>query len=523
MKKLISFLLIFSIVLSCGIVSAVHSVAKDTAPIPTVYISGQGGKLYNVKNDRSSGLIYPLTIDKNDIFNKAMSLNVPYATALATGNWDSWCDRFVEICTDIFSPIALDKNGNPLGENGAAAHNIHHNYVCENGEYELNAYPYNYDWRLDYEDVIDALHEHIIEVCNRTKTDKINLLGRCIGEDVVLAYINKYGTGYINKIVLYSGGLDSFELLGKIFTGDMSFDKDAIIRYLNNILDSADFADDETMTVVSELAGLIEDIYGIEKFVDILSTYYSEVYENVLPRILRETLGRYGSFWGLIGDEYYEDAKKFVFGGYEEEYAEIIKKIDYTHYNVVNKSREIINKCLDNGVEVYIVAKYGLQMLPVIDNTSVQSDSFLELSSATGGAVCSPVTGKLSDKYIKNAKKKGTDKYISADMQVDCSTAFLPDHTWCIKDCTHMNMPDCVNNLFAEIFSYDGYFTVFDNEKFPQYLLFDRKTQEIVPLTSENCNSNEEWQPKNVFQRIFAMIKALCDKVVKLFAGLIKK
>ncbi|MBP9989260.1 MAG: hypothetical protein KBT46_07155 [Ruminococcus sp.] len=392
MKRIISIILTVSIILSCGIISAVHSAAKTSAPVPTVYVSGQGGKLYNDKTDRNSGLIYPLTFDKDDLIDKAMSLNVPYATALATGNWNSWCDTFAGIAADIFEPIALDKSGNPIGNSGAVPHNIHRNYIDKNGEYDIFSYPFHYDWRLDYEDVIGLLHEHILEVCRQTKSDKVNIVGRCLGANVVLAYVNKYGTEKINKMILYCNGMDGFELLGKIYTGDLSFDKDAILRYVNNFLDSADFTDDETLSLISELIGVVDSVIGLEMAVDVLSKYYSNVYENVIPRVLRETLGRFASFWGLIGDEYYEDAKKFVFGGYEDEYSDLIRKIDYTHYNVTNKLYDIVNRCIDNGVEVYFVEKYGLQMIPVIDNKFVQSDSILELSSATGGATCSAIS-----------------------------------------------------------------------------------------------------------------------------------
>lgn len=522
MKKLICVLVAFSIVLSCVMISTVQSFAKTSAPLPTVYVRGQGGKIYNDKNDRASGYIYPLTIDKNDIIDKAMSLNVPYATALATGNWDSWCDTFVNICTDIFKPIALDKNGNAIGTTGAGKRIIYKDFVNENGEYDINAYEFNYDWRLDYEDVIDSLHKYIMDICSYTKKQEVNMVGRCIGADVALAYVNKYGTEHINKVILYCDGLDGFELLGKIYSGDMCFDKDAIIRFVNNYLDSADFADEDTKTLISEFVGVIDDTYGLDKFIDIFSTYYSEVYENVIPRIMRETLGRYGSFWGLIGDEYYENAKQFIFGGYEEEYAELIGKLDYTHYNVTNKTYDIINSCLEQGVEVYLVAKYGLQMVPVIDNTFVQSDSVVELSSATGGATCSPITETFSEEYINKAKENDTFKYISPDLQVDCSTGFLPDHTWCIKDCAHMDMPDCINELLAEILSYDGYFTVFDNEKYPQYIRYDNETQTISPLTAENCNNNEEWQPKSIFERIFAILKAALNKLADFLKSLNK-
>lgn len=510
MKKSLCILLSLITILSCGIFTAVNSVAKASAPVPTLYIEGQGGRIYTDKTGNNSEYVYPLDLDAKELFDKAMTLNVPFAVALATGDWNSWCDTFVGIATDIFEPIALDKSGNPKGLTGARKNKYFDtNIKNELGEYNIDEYSFKYDWRLDYEDIIDSLHKDILRLCKATKFDKINLNGRCIGANIVLAYVNKYGTEHINKIILYCAGIDGFELLGKIYTGDMSFDKDAIMRFINNYLDSSDFTDKDTMNLITDLINIISTTRGLENTLDEIIKYYSCVYENVIPRILRETLGRFGSFWGLIGDEYYEDAKRFIFGGYEDEYSELIKKIDYTHYNVTNKSREIINKCIDSGVNVYIVAKYGLQMVPVIDDVFIQSDSVLELSSATGGATCSGLLGTLDYVYLNEAKEKGTSKYISPDLQVDASTAFLPDHTWFIKDCTHMNMPDCINELFGEILSYDGYMTVFDNRDYPQYMVYDSSKSEISPLTAENSDTNDEFEYKNFFQRIISIIKSL--------------
>lgn len=517
-KKLISVLLSIITVITCCSVCAVSSNAKTSAPIPTIYIQGQGGKLYYDCNDKDSELIYPLDLNKDILINYAMSLNNPFAKALATGDWSDWCDTFVGIVTEIFEPIALDKGGNPVGTTGSLKSSFNINKVNKDGSYDVDKYVFKYDWRLDAEDVIDELHDNIKTLIKATDAKKVNLIGRCIGANVAVAYLNKYGNDLINNVILYCFGFDGFDLLGKVYTGEISFDSKAISRFSDDYLTTnSDFASPETITLISDIINIFFASNASDFTLDILKSAYAEIYENIIPRVLRETYGRYPSFWGLIGPNYYEKAKNFIFSGYEDEYSELIEKTDYFQYNVLTKTREIIDETISNGTNVYIVAKYGLQIVPVIEETNIQSDAVLEVSSASGGAVCSSVLGKFSDDYIQNAKQNGTIKYISPDYQIDSSSAFLPDHTWYIKNCSHMNMPNCVNELFAELLSSDKYITVFDNENFPQYMYFDNEQNKILPLTPDHPEINPKWK-SSVFSHIISFFKIIFNYISKLFS-----
>ena len=62
--------------------------------------------------------------------------------------------------------------------------------------------------------------------------------------------------------------------------------------------------------------------------------------------------------------------------------------------------------------------------------------------------------------------------------------------------------------------------TVFDNEDFPQYLVYDYETDTISPMVSENMNTTERYNPdffeslKKIMEFLFNLIKdAISSKI----------
>lgn len=508
-KRIVSIFVCISVMISCFAASCITSnAASERMHTPTVYLSGQGANVYAEKGNNKSDILYPPDINVSEFLKSSMVLNEPLAKGLAFNDWDDWCDTFVGLVNPLLTPFSLDKNGNASNGSGVSKTSAVKNKKAADGTFGFKDYHYSYDWRVDPCESADGLNTYIKQVKEKTGYGKINLLGRCIGANVVLAYLQKYGSDDINKVILYCAGIDGFELVGKIFTGDMYFDGDAINRFADNYLTDIDYAEDDTYSVIFDLINILNSLKTLNIAIGAFENIYDKVYQNVLPRMIIESFATMPSFWSLIGDDYYEAAKDFVFGDNKDEYSELIGKIDNYHYNVLNKTRQIIDNCKANGAQVYNVVKYGLQIVPIIKNTELQSDSMLEVVSASGGAVCSPVTKTFSKKYISEANKNGTYKYISPDKQIDASTAYLPDNTWFIKDCSHLHMPDVIDTLFAAIVDYDGYMTVFDDPDFPQYLLYTKGEETLTPLSSENSNTNSEWGI-GFFRHIISLIKSL--------------
>ncbi len=104
--------------------------------------------------------------------------------------------------------------------------------LCESVDKPVPVYPFGYDWRHPLDITEEALADFIDEVIDRTKllrhyakdgygeAPKVNLVGHSMGGLVVAGYVERFGTGKINKIATlatpYKG---SFEAMVKMATG----------------------------------------------------------------------------------------------------------------------------------------------------------------------------------------------------------------------------------------------------------------------------------------------------------------
>ena len=487
-KKVLSVCL--ALCLACSLLVPVFAgLSGDySTPIPTVYLHGQGGVIYADKNNTKSAQIQDINIPDGYVEDVAKSLIRPLAKGLLLNNWDDWVDGFVEGVAPLLEPQALDENGEASNGSGVYTSSGRHNSVQADGTYKLSAYSPLYDWRLDPYVIAEDIHTYVHQVIEATGAPSVNLVGRSIGASVVMAYLELYGTEGLETVVLYCPSLCGMEVMSKIFAGKVKVDPEGINAFADYYISSGqadDMADDETLQLLLDVVSLSVSMRVLDIPSNMLDRIYAKVYGEVYPRLLVKAYGSMPSFWSLVGDEDYEDAKAAIFGGQEDVYAGLIEKIDRFHYNNLNRSAEIISSLVEDGAKIQIVAKYGVPTLPVIENCSMQSDMLTSVYSATLGAVCADYGKTLDSKYISVQKKLNDGKYISADRVIDASTCLLPDHTWFVKNLGHRSMPDGVNLLFDRMLNFEGYTTVFDDPEIPQFVYYVPEDDTIVPLTAD--------------------------------------
>ena len=531
MKKVVSIVLAVLFVLSCF--SAVSFAAEKTnnyysTEIPTVYIVGQGGYMYEKDENGKSVQYFPVEIEDGYIGDQCKELIAPLLKGIATDDWDEYCDKLVEAINGVLAPVGLDNNGDPKPNQnlfGVSARDL----KDKDGRYPLRGeeegayatYSFAYDWRLDPIYTAGRLKEYIDNVKAATHQDKVNLVGRCLGGDIALTYLKLYGNKSIDKTILFSTGIEEFEVIGALFSGQFSFDADALSRFADNLLVSEDYRNMPLLDLVDIVVRLMNQANKLGMPMSMIETFWGKIYQNVLPRVLIASYGSFPSFWAFVSDEYFDDAKDFIFGGKEEEYAALIKKIDNYHETIKPYKKDIIRDAEAAGNDVSIIAKYGLQMAPIIKDPEIMGDGILETVSSTAGATCSTITGILSEDYLAAAKEKGTDKYISLDKKIDASTGILPDNTWYIKNLPHMDFNAPLGGLLEAILNFDGDMTVFDDASLPQYLYYDENAFTLTVLTQENTATNETWNNTKGQNRIIFVIrllKVLFMYLPKLFA-----
>ena len=258
----------------------------------------------------------------------------------------------------------------------------------------------------------------------------------------------------------------------------------------------SELSEDQTLNqLIRAFITMFNKTYGLDIACWSVNNVYPDIYLNIVPRILRETFATFPSYWTMVNDRDYEKAKETVFyGAPEGKYDNFIKIIDNYHYNVQVKAEELYKSYIEDGIEVSNITKYGQQTIPVTEDGDVLSDSICTVEDSSYGATTAGVTETFSDQYMKKAEFDGTIKYISPDKKVDASTCMLPDRTWFIKDLAHKTFPKCVERLLDEIINNDS-FTVFDNENYPQYLVYSKvdDVASISPMDGDNCHKDDRY------------------------------
>ncbi len=521
MKRFIAAFLCLVTFFTAVFSTAPASAAGEGLDVPLIYIQGQGAELYRNPNTPEEEQIFPIEIPEGYI-NEKIDIFLPvFAEAFFTQQWDEFCVVLRDIIVPLFEDVKLDKNGEPSDGSGVkftwSESTLYDKKV--NGKYHVMDYVFEYDWRIDPWQTADKLHDYILCVKKVTGHEKVSLLGRCLGANIVSAYLTKYGDEHIDEAIFYASAAHGVEMASKCYTGELYLEADGVERF---VYDLELFKDDEERVIDSLLEGFVTALnktYGLDIACWAVNNVFKDIYLDIMPPIMSETFGTFPGYWSMVNEEDFEKAKETVFYGSEPgEYDGMIAKLDNYHYNTKLKQDEVFKQMAENGVEFSNIAKYGLQLYPVANSNHYVSDNTCDINASSMGATASDIDKVLSDEYIENAKAIGTYKYISPDRQIDASTCMFPDSTWFIKDIDHQYFPDYMNDLMVLILNNDN-FTVFDSEKFPQYMVLDKENDIVVPMTEENMNTTEEWNT-NYFEAVIMIFKGLFKLIKDYFANL---
>ena len=531
---LVTLLIISGCCLTCFASDGTPSADRATA-IPTVYIQGYGAEIFADANDRNSEVIVggavPFLTD-GVLGGMLENIMEPLMKGITSGDYTEYNDLVAETLIADLGRFGLDENGEPSdGSGNFCTREVNLiNKKWYGGKYDIYSYSLIYDWRVDPFVTAAELNAYIQKVKAVTGSDKVNLVGRCLGANIVLAYLSEYGYDDINAVNFYVAGLDGFEIVGALFSGQIVVDSDALNRFLQSSLDSEE---DELISFAKSFVAILNFINGLDLPIDVVYGIYEQVYTDIIPRVLKESFGSMPAFWSFVGTDYYEAAMKLNFPDAEEQakYAGLIEKIDRYHNEVAVRTEEIINAAIDAGVGVYFTAKYGFTAVPLSKESDLHNDGTVSVTSQTLGATSTSFGEKFSKEYLENAEKNGTAKYISPDKCIDASTAVRPDNTWFIRGSKHEFMPDSIDIMIAKIFDAtvksEKYVTVNDFEEYPQYLYVE-SLDEYAPLnimTEENANDGFYWDVSifahlsNFLEKLLNFVSELVNKILSLIAN----
>ena len=482
MKKILSLLLSFALVLLLIVPAAAEPVC------PTVYLEGQGVGIYRPDGTR----IYPYDVEWLPLIKEHLESLLKKAAVGVIDDYASYNEELEEMILPVFEDCKLGKDGLPVdGSSNYDNWEKIRNSAAYIQNFEGSAgtlgrcYRWHYDWRLSPVLLAGQLDELIDDVLAKTGASKVNIVARCLGTNIAYAYLCKYGTDKVNSCVFYTASAEGIETLDAFFTGTVTLDPGAVDRFLEYVQEEKNIVirDGDTTELILSLVALFEKVRVLGLGLDQVEHIYNDIKDTSVVEIIRGSYGTYPSYWSFVKPEHYEKAKKYVFGGVEDEWAGLIAQTD--EYNAMKQDFNAKIQQFASETRIAVIAKYGTPNIPLDADSKYEGDMFETAKIASFGCTAAVADTTLSAKHIAAAKANGTDKYISADKKIDASTCALPDQTWFIKGLEHRVFPYCVNDLIWAFISGE-IDDVNSDPRYTQYLQYSYDKDGEAP--NSDCN-----------------------------------
>lgn len=533
MKKVISVLLVV-IMLTTVFTPVISAADKNYGynDIPVVRIFGDGEPLYNEDGEVifhfSEMLNKSDDIEKEDLYSSVLNVVMPFLVeGLATDNFDNYYAALEKEIGEIFEEARLDENGNPAAGQGVSQDRIKtmERYMRPNNR----DFIFWYDWRLDPYESAESLKAYIERIKAVTGIQKVSVQSFCLGTSVIVAYIEKYGTDDLYGVSFDAGVVNGAELVSEPISGKFRINGNAINRFLCDLNATGTFSVDEFVNRTLDLlvkTGVVD--YLVDSFKEKI---YYRVFEGVTSALALSTFFTWPAYWSAVSEEDYDTAINYVFGpeGGEKrtKYAGLIAKIENYNEKVRKNLPEILKQLEKDGVNIAIIAKYGYQIVPIIESSDAVADQYVSAEKASFGATTSTIYDVLSDDYISQRIEEGNGKYISPDKQIDASTCLFPEYTWFVKNASHSDRTDGEYDILYTVMRADRQLTV-DDFEYTQFMVYDNDTKIMSPMTEENCDTynwtanNKEDNPENKDEWLAALIASFVRWLGTLIKTLIK-
>ncbi len=486
MKKIISVLLILIITLSLT-VPAFADTGCNCGINPVVYVHGFGSySLYEYSENGDTTQVFPPNAPS--IIKSVPAICDLLVNLTVTKNHKRSADEFIKVLDNLMGRLACDKNGNSL-YNVSIEHRdlptedrhkiTDYSYDTQADDFNDKAqYSYYYDFRLDPVENAEGLNDYIQYVKKLTNHNKVSLVCHSQGNTVVLSYLAKYKNKDVTKVLFLSPAYQGLSLIGELFNSDLNIrgKADDLELYFKGILGFS-----PSRAIIGSMISLLNDSGVLPYVTRILQDMLDEEFRYILDTELLKVFGTMPAIWSFCPDEYYESGKNNMFGN-SKEYAGLIKKIDYYHYNIQQRLPQILAECKAKGMSFTIICGYDVSTIPISDDPQGQTDMLIDTQYMSIGATCAPAGEQFKEGYKQ--KRYPNKNYISPDRKIDASTCLYPDRTWFIKGQLHDDFYDAYTEFLTSFLLFKGQPTIYNMTDYAQFMTYDRRMN-LVPVIAE--------------------------------------
>ena len=492
MKKFMAVFMAIVIMLTV----AVPAFAQKGDVTPVIVVGGVGTRPYYQNGGTEDEIrVFPPTPDVAEIVTIAA---MGIVKTIVTRDSNCISEMVGKILESVFEKFKCNADGDSKYENVAS---VYYPLSIDNYEFDFynevpevaiagtvaqsigaeNTYFYNYDWRLDPCANAARLDKMIGQAKQKAGSDKVTLIPCSMGGVQTLAYLNEYGSDDIEKIIFMSSAHKGLLFVSEMFTGNIEFSQKNIFKYLSDFLNLGNEDIDDAFDMLCMYFGKAPYLALTFKIID---HYAKKLNNETTYASLRRVFGSMPGMWAFVCDEYFDDARAFMTD--ETTSQALLDKIDYYHNNVGSRADDILLDAKENGVSICVFSHYNRGSIPVTPTANVEGDYLIETPCTSIGATVAFTGETLGDDYVQ-ANYCGGHNHISPDRKIDASTCLFPDSTWFIKYEEHVGCKygSDFAQLVKELNDFDGQPTVFDFEKYPQFLKTDMKSMTLSPVTAK--------------------------------------
>lgn len=375
---------------------------------------------------------------------------------------------------------------------------------------------FTYDWRLDPLTNADKLLDFVEYVITYTRSEKVTIVAESYGGVITNCYLNKYPT-HASQNVDTCVFLDC-PLLGNTLVGDFMRgriaknykDDSSLIGHYENITGKQrgealmQYLQDDPNGVVKEffdtvlgenvnstLIGQLIKLMGIKimgeaNFGSDIGKAYNNLFllqQDVIYNAgLKDFLRYMPGLWALVPEVVFDEAWDYMFGDEIVSYSLERKILDYRE--VLEDTADTLKQAKNNGIKMYVLANYGIQLLPAGVSLADESDGIESTKYATAGAT----TEECGIEWVVyNNCSNAFHDHLSPDRDINAATCALPENTWFIKGIGNCNFTNpSVTEFITWMICSGEQRNVWETGEYPQYMTYNKYKDSIVPYLGED-------------------------------------
>ncbi|MCL2507961.1 MAG: hypothetical protein FWF05_02160 [Oscillospiraceae bacterium] len=481
MKKTLSIIVAAAILLGSSALFVFARPECDCGIAPLIVVSGFATVPLSLDGEQ----VFAPPVDR--ILRGVAGVLPPLIKAGLTKDWDEFIDSAAPALIDVFEPILCDKNGDSIHSVSMqpfplSIDNYPDFYNGDDVDEQAfvktametiggdHVYFFNYDWRLDPIDNARKLKDFADNVKSETNHSRLTLAGCSMGGTVIMSYLKLFGSSGIQNFLLDNAAFQGVALVGDLLALDLEFEGEIAVRYTHQ------FVQNDLLAWFLRATGLFDAV------IPLVETLYEGTRGRLGAEVLYPIFAHMPGMWSLVGHEQYERAKAAALDS--EINAELIKKLDFYHYEVQQNAENLLKKAKKNGTNIMLTSNRGYYGIPITPSRYNNNDILIDTVNSSGGAVCAPLGQPFADDYIQ-AVKCGHN-HISPDRMIDASTCMFPEYTWFVNGMKHLDYPygsEAAEFLMWLIQAGKGeQRNIFSNEKYPQFMQFDYGSGKLTPM-----------------------------------------